>query len=165
MREILDGSKRIMTPSMTLLLKHPLCQSRKAAKTFADSLVYQPLDTLVQCVSEYLQTSVLYEKLSIAQKRFSRIYDFDFTNKLSCGFCLQLKKTSIHPKNVASALRLFLNDFNGKHFIVLSSSYASEVWSVYVIIIDPSSLIKQKVGFTSDHKRVFFTRVRKNTYC
>ena len=58
-------------------------------------------------------------------------------------------------------MRLFLNDLHGKNFIVISSSYASEVYAVYVIIIDPSSLIKQKDKLTSDEKHAFLHELVK----
>jgi hypothetical protein len=152
LREILDGTVNISTPTMTLRLTGLLKGSRVAAEELATSLTHRPLSPVVTQVNEYLTASALSRALSEENWLVLYLTEGVLRDELpsgSIGFRLVIDKPlatsfSISPLDIVTALESFFGKATAI-IKVIAAPVCGDEWNVDVIITDPDSLVKTYV--------------------
>tara|TARA_B100000482_G_scaffold192482_1_gene181034 strand:- start:7620 stop:12647 length:5028 start_codon:yes stop_codon:yes gene_type:complete len=163
LREILDGSVNISTPSMRIRLKHPINKSYSAVKRISDSFIHKPLSKYVHKVCEFLTLDSLSDYMSLTQRflfKYMIAENSSYDDKNLVGFSFNIeKKEKISPRQVSAAIRKY---FDNDNFTVIPSAFVCEEWTVFVVIQDLESLLKSKTALTTDQKHKFIHEICKS---
>lgn len=161
LREILDASVKISTPTMRLRLEHPINKSLIAAKHIADSFIYKPLSRYVFRISEFLTSESLFQSMTTSQQfSFRYMVSENEDQSTIAGFMFHIeKKDNITPKQIANAI---IKYFDNPQFVVIPSTFVSQEWTIVIIIKNLQSLIKSKTLLTTGEKRTFIHEICKS---
>ena len=147
LREILDATEKISTPTMTLRYTTPFNKSRKAIKRMIRDYKFLPFIKIVKSITEIYSKETLLEYFTPSMNIF---FDTKFgLESIEEGFVaisFEITKT-IHPKAVTNRLLCFLGCVEKSQVLHTYSAFCDETWNVCCIFKNISAFLKIKNDF------------------